>query len=116
MGQLLNARCCPPSSSLSQAGQQACSKTPRLASPITLLPLVVEPSLAQRLAEGGPVGIREFKPFGLKLRLQGVAELLDIGALKQRGLVDVAADNLLEIGGQALPSAPVAQNQYPSHM
>ena len=84
---------------------------------VLLLPLLVEPSLAERLAEGGPVGIRELKPLSLKLRLQGVAEVLDIRALKQRGIIDVAADDLLEIGGQALPSAPVAEKPVPvSHV
>jgi hypothetical protein len=81
-----------------------------------LLPVVIEAAFAQLGAEAVGRGAIERKAFGLQVSLHRRVELGDVLALLHARVVDGVRHDGLEIGGQALPSAPFMMNQKPSQM
>ena len=80
---------------------------------VFLLPFGVEATLAQGLQEGLGLGVVEDHALGGEFGAQAGIELLDIGALQNRGGVEILGDNIAQIGRQPLPGATIGQEPEP---
>src|SRR4051794_26266432 len=99
-------------SALAELADLFLEQNPRIL-PELFTPFLVEAGAAQPVAEAGRVGNVDGQSFRLQRALQGLVELGKIVALTLRALVEIARDDLLQVGGQPTPSAGIGANPMP---